>query len=122
MDVTQQFGIRLNYGNTDTNGNLLPGDARVSYVFEIVSSDGDTVWYPPLDQPGLPDTSGDVFEAHVSGEGMGLAVGTYTVYAHTHVDYSDGTGKFSARADGVPLVFRDYPIPAAPSGVEFFAV
>lgn len=120
MKLTDTFGLRFNYDDTTVDGSAIPTGTQVSFYAEFENAAGDSVWYPPLSQDGIPDTPGISFTmGGLNGQLIGLPVGEYTAYVHSVALYpGEDAPMTSQRSPGVPLSLWEPIAPAAPSGLE----
>lgn len=87
----QPVKFSFKFQNTQIDGQKIPEGAQISYYLDIEDEAGTIRQFPPVGEPGLPDTPGDLFTHTASPAELGMGIGKYKVHARTHVVDVDGT-------------------------------
>ena len=104
MDITKTATLTWNAPTTRTDGTALKG--VVTYIIELVDANNAVKQYT-----ATTPTKTFNFEQE------GVKPGTYTLFVRAQEDYN-GTGKVSARSNGLPLVLELVAEPNPPTNLK----
>ena len=100
VTLNQTFALKFRFQNTQATGDSLPEGTQISYYLDIEDEAGNSRQYPPVGEPGIPDTLGEWFEYRTTPAALGMGLGKYKVFARVHIIDPYGTHLTGERSLG----------------------
>lgn len=110
--------ISFDWDGRNVDGQPVDPNDTVMFYAEFVNSAGETVWYPPLADDGLPNTAAVRESITVTPVQAGLQPGTWVLYMHTVQVEPDGFALRSERSASTPPFVLAKPRPTAPTNLS----